>query len=79
MNAKYRSFVSQYGTSAPKAGDEEALKAAAAKAENAEAPVDNGANAPATTRPEEPQSNEPPPAAAPSNPASVPEVGEPPK
>lgn len=70
MDAKYRSFVSQYGTSAPKGGDEEALKAAAAKAESSEAPADSGANAPATTRAEEPQAAAPPPSPVPASTAA---------
>jgi len=76
MNAKYRGIVSQYGTSAPKAGDEEALKAAATKAESTETPEDPGANSVATTRPEEPQGAAPPiPTPAPPAPASAPPTG----
>ena len=59
MEAKYRSFVSQYGTSAPKVG-EDAVNNAVAHAENSEAPVENPA---AVSRPEEPS---PAPPAAPS-------------
>ncbi len=79
MNAKYRSFVAQYGTSAPKGGDEEALKAAATKAESSEPPVENAANAAATTRPEEPQAIAPAPASAPTAPAPAPAASEAPQ
>ena len=79
MEAKYRSFVAQYGTSAPKGGDEEALKAAATKAESSEPPVENAANAAATTRPEEPQATAPAPASAPPAPAPAPAASEAPQ
>lgn len=65
MNAKYRSFVSQYGTSAPKVGSEEEVKAAVNKAENPESPADrHDPSGEAMSRPEEPA-----PAAAASQPA----------
>jgi penicillin-binding protein 2 len=54
MARKYQSFVSQYGTSAPKVGDEEAVKDAIKKADEAQAPIESPSNAPATTRAEEP-------------------------
>lgn len=54
MNAKYRSFVSKYGTSAPKVGDEEAVKEAVTKAEKAEPTPEGAVVSAATTRPEEP-------------------------
>lgn len=41
MDAKYKTFVAQVGTSAPKVGDDQAIKAAVAKADNTEAPVEN--------------------------------------
>ncbi len=64
MAAKYRSSVSQYGTSAPKVGDDEAVRAAIDKVDNASVPVDSPSNAPATTRAEEPAQAPPAPAAA---------------
>jgi hypothetical protein len=54
MNSKYRSVVAQYGTSAPKVGDDDAVKATINKAENPEPPAETLQSAPATTRPEEP-------------------------
>lgn len=62
MEAKYRSFVSQAGVSAPKVGDDQAVKAAIIKADNTEAPVDAVGTTPDTAR-EEP--GEPAPAASP--------------
>ncbi|MFM5953331.1 MAG: penicillin-binding protein 2 [Novosphingobium sp.] len=76
MAAKYRSFVAQYGTSAPKVGDDEAVKDVMSKAQNAEIPAESQANAAATTRPEEPAgaatpapSGSPSPVPTPSAPA----------
>ncbi len=65
MAAKYRSSVSQYGTSAPKVGDDEAVREAIDKVDNASVPTDAAPNAPATTRAEEP-AQAPTPAASPS-------------
>ncbi|MFM5924875.1 MAG: penicillin-binding protein 2 [Novosphingobium sp.] len=77
MAAKYRSFVAQYGTSAPKVGDDEAVKDVMSKAQNAEIPAESQANAAATTRPEEPASasapapsDSPSPVPSPSAPAA---------
>jgi penicillin-binding protein 2 len=67
LNAKYRSFVSQYGTSAPKVGSEEEVKAAVSKAENPESPADrHDATGAVMSRPEEPA------AAASASPAPAP-------
>ena len=52
MEAKYRSFVSQANVSAPKVGDDQAIKAAIVKADNTEAPVDNVGTTPDTAREE---------------------------
>jgi penicillin-binding protein 2 len=52
MAAKYRSFVSQAGVSAPKVGDDQAVKAAMIKADNTEAPVENVGTTPDTARDE---------------------------
>ncbi|HQV02810.1 MULTISPECIES: penicillin-binding protein 2 [unclassified Novosphingobium] len=73
MASKYRSFVSQYGTSAPKVGDDEAVKNAIKKADEAQAPIETPSNAPATTRAEEPAevANAAPPSPA-QTPSSVP-------
>lgn len=61
MRAKYQAYASQYGTTAPKVGnDDEAVKAAVTKADSTEAPVDTnevrgdverGESAPATPVP----------------------------
>lgn len=59
MEAKYRTFVAQVGTSAPKVGDDQAIKAAIVKADNTEAPVEAGTT-PDTAR-EEPNSPAPSP------------------
>ena len=54
METKYRIYASQVGTTAPKVGDDEAVKAAINKADSAQAPIESlPSNAP-TTRPEEP-------------------------
>lgn len=68
MQTKYRSFVSQYGTSAPKVGDDAAVKDAINKSETKQAEIEVPSNPPATTRPEEPAGNSPlvKPSAAPS-------------
>ena len=78
MASKYRSFVSQYGTSAPKVGDEETVKETIKKADNPEPPPE-AQSAPATTPPEEPQGAQGPvsspgtaPVAAPSAAAAPP-------
>lgn len=54
MDSKYRAYVSRVGTTAPKVGDEETVKAVISKANNPEPVVENAANAAPTTRPEEP-------------------------
>ncbi|MFO1256273.1 MAG: penicillin-binding protein 2 [Sphingomonadaceae bacterium] len=67
LEAKYRSFVSQYGTSAPKVGSEDEVKAAVTKAENPESPADrHDAGDTAMSRPEEPTAAPPAPAPVPS-------------
>ena len=76
MDAKYRTFVAQNGTSAPKVGDDQAIKAAIVKADNTEPAVEAVGITPGTTGEEPgavaPQST-PKPAAAPS-PAAQPEA-----
>ena len=70
MAAKYRAYSAQYGTSAPKVGDEEAVKEAISSADTKGTPIETPPSNAATTRPEEPQAA---PAAAPSaSPAPVP-------
>ncbi|MFT4027320.1 MAG: penicillin-binding protein 2 [Novosphingobium sp.] len=61
MDAKYRTFVAQVGTSAPKVGDEQAIKAAIVKADNTEAAVGDAGVTPGTTG-EDPAAPAPPPA-----------------
>ena len=63
MAAKYRAYSAQYGTSAPKVGDEEAVKAAISSADTKETPIETPPSNAATTRPEEPQAA---PSAAPA-------------
>ncbi|MEO7248446.1 MAG: penicillin-binding transpeptidase domain-containing protein, partial [Novosphingobium sp.] len=60
MTAKYKSFVAQYGTSAPQVGNDEAVKAAISSAENVQPQVENPGAIAATVRPEEPVQAEPP-------------------
>ncbi|MBC2664749.1 penicillin-binding protein 2 [Novosphingobium flavum] len=55
MDAKYRAFAAQYGTSAPSVGDDKAVQAAITKADNTDTPVNNVGTAP-DTFPEEPAS-----------------------
>ena len=70
MAAKYRAYSAKYGTSAPKVGDEEAVKEAISSADTKGTPIETPPSNEATTRPEEPQAA---PAAAPSaSPAPVP-------
>ncbi|MEQ1497015.1 MAG: penicillin-binding protein 2, partial [Novosphingobium sp.] len=60
MDARYRAFVSQYGTSLPKvSSDDEAVKAAADKAEKSQAQIEQPGKGAATTRPEEPSAPHP--------------------
>ena len=67
MASKYRAYSAQYGTSAPKVGDDDAVKAAIGKADAAQAPIENPPSNAATTRPEEPQAaTGPAPTVAPS-------------
>lgn len=54
MEARYRTFVAQVGTGAPKVGDDDTVEAAISKAESSQAPIETPSEAPATTRPEEP-------------------------
>ncbi len=71
MATKYRSFVSQYGTSAPRVEGEEAVKAAMTTAESAQPappPVDTAG----PVRPEEPPTVAAPPAEAPTPAAEAP-------
>ena len=72
MEAKYRIYAADYGTSAPKVGDDEAVKAAISKADGAQAPIETPPSNSPTTRAEEPQSVV---GAAPTTPASTPGSG----
>lgn len=65
MEAKYRTYVSNVGTAAPKVGDDEAVAAAIKRADDTQAPIENPGNGEATTRAEEPS------ASAPSEPAKA--------
>jgi len=53
MDAKYRAYAAQYGTSAPRVGNDQAVQAAITRADNTETPVNNVGTAPDTV-PEEP-------------------------
>ena len=71
LDAKYQAYVTKFGTSAPKVGDDDAVKEAIEKVESQQPEPENQSNPPATTRPEEPPASavEPlsAPAAAPSS------------
>jgi len=63
MEARYQHYVSQVGTTAPEIGNDEEVSSAIDQADRNETPVENPANAPATTRAEEPAAGQPEPAA----------------
>ena len=69
MATKYKIYTNSYGTSAPKVGDDEAVKAAISKADAAQAPIETPPSNSPTTRAEEPQAGAAgsPPAPAPSS------------
>ncbi|MEN9718098.1 MAG: penicillin-binding protein 2, partial [Pseudomonadota bacterium] len=54
MAAKYRTFAAQYGTSAPKVGDDADVRAAIDKSDSADPTAEAQGNASAISRPEEP-------------------------
>jgi penicillin-binding protein 2 len=62
MDAKFRTFVSSVGTSAPKVGNDQAIKAAITGADNTDAPVQDVGTTPDTAR-EEPAGPAPSPTA----------------
>ena len=69
MDARYKAYVAEYGTTAPKVGDDEAVKTAISTAENVSAQVENPSAVVTTVRPEEPVEGPTParsPASAPS-------------
>lgn len=66
MAAKYRAFSAQYGTSAPKVGDDEAVKAAISKADEAEPQTATAHNPNQPHRPEEPATTGAAPSPSPS-------------
>ncbi|WP_374280840.1 penicillin-binding protein 2 [Novosphingobium sp.] len=77
MNAKYRAFVSRYGTSAPRVGDDEAVAKTMDAAENTQPPGDGASNETGPTRPEEPPAQaapeaEPAPTPSPAAPTGAP-------
>jgi penicillin-binding protein 2 len=75
LNAKYQAYVSKFGTSAPKVGDDEAVKDAIEKAEAPQPEPQTVANPPATTRPEEPASTVVEPLPAPEQAVPAPNSG----
>ena len=54
MAARYRAYAAEYGTSAPKVGDDEDVQQTIIKADNTEAPVDNAGTTPDTVHEEPP-------------------------
>lgn len=66
MAAKYQAYAAQYGTSAPKVGDEQEVQKAIISADNTEAPVENAGTTPDTVH------EEPPSPAAQSQPGARP-------
>ncbi|MFC3174402.1 penicillin-binding protein 2 [Novosphingobium bradum] len=54
MDARYRAFAAQYGTTAPKVGDDQAVQAAITKADNTEVPAADAGTTPDTAREEPP-------------------------
>jgi len=66
LDAKYKVFVAQNGLSAPKVGDDQAVKAAIVKADNTEAPVEAVVGTPPDTARDEPQATAPGAAASPA-------------
>ena len=72
MAAKYRTYAANYGTSAPKVGDDEAVKAAISQADAKQTPIETPPSNAATTRAEDPQPAAPP---APPSPVSTPSPG----
>lgn len=52
MEAKYRAYAAEYGTSAPKVGDDKAVQEAIVKADNTEAPANDAGTTPDTVREE---------------------------
>ena len=54
LDAKYQAYVTKFGTSAPKVGDDDAVKDAIEKVESQQPEPESQTNPPATTRPEEP-------------------------
>lgn len=71
MEAKYRAFTAQHGTSAPKVGDDKAVSEAIRRAVDAQAPIESPGAA-ATTRPEEPANAPPAPPPSPAAAANPP-------
>lgn len=54
MEAKYKAYVGQIGTSAPRVGDDQDIQKAIIRADNTEAPVENAGIAPDTVHEEPP-------------------------
>ena len=54
MEAKYRAYGAEYGTSAPKVGNEQEVQETIIKADNTEAPVENAGTTPDTVHDEPP-------------------------
>ena len=65
MAAKYQAYAAQYGTSAPKVGDDQEVQKAIISADNTEAPVDSVGTTPDTVH-EEPPSPPPGPQSSPA-------------
>ncbi len=78
MNAKYRAFVSRYGTSAPRVGDDEAVAKTMDAAENTQPQPQAADNDSGPARPEEPQVQTAPiPSPAPTSNSAAPNAAPP--
>ena len=69
MAAKYHSYAAEYGTSAPKVGNDEEVQETIIKADNTEAPVESAGTTPDTVKEEPPSGRASP---APSSPSPAP-------
>jgi penicillin-binding protein 2 len=73
MQAKYRTYAAEYGTSAPTVGDDKAVEETIIKADNTEAPAEAAGTTPDTAReePPKPGARPAPEPAAPAAPAAA--------
>lgn len=71
MDAKYRSYVAEYGTTAPSVGDDSAVQDAITKADNAEPPAADAGTTPDTAREEPGPAEASSPSPAPTPPVTI--------